>query len=378
MAIDPITVARKLKQARKLQYLTLSKVSSATGISYKRINLIESEQVNASGDELLILANYYRHDFRDFIDKTRPEPFKQTKILYRRYRDTFTPDDRRAVQEFLYLCEIESTLEISKGILKKPFNFVPKGSFHKKHGEIAALELRKHLGHSSNEIPRNVFSDFRKIGIHIFRRRLVNSDISGLYIEHPVAGHCVLINYHEDLYRQRFSVSHETAHVIFDSSQAVTVTFKSTSPRYNKKDLQEIRANKFASCYLMPPSCLPQLSHWNPTEAIEWAQRLRVSTMALSIALREAGLVDETTAKMIRSFKVEFEGKIDAEVSDKLTQLQQIRRVFLLDRGLSDYYVELCFDAYQDGIISTGRLSEALLTDDEKVREISVLYGRSI
>ena len=378
MAVDPSIVARKLKQARELQSLTLSTVSEATGISSKRIDLIETGKSNASGDEVLILANFYRHDFRDFLDENRPAPFEQTNILYRQYGDTFTPEDRRTIQEFLYLCEIEFTLENLQGTLKQPFNFVTSGKYFKAHGEIAAQDLRDHLGYSVNEIPLDVFADFRKIGIHIFRRRLVNHDISGLYIEHPIAGHCVLINYHEDLYRQRFSVTHEAAHVIFDSSEAVTVTFQSSSSRYDKKDLREIRANRFASCYLMPPSQLPRLPQWTSDKAIEWAQRLRVSTMALSIALREADIVDEATAELIRRVKVSSSDKIDAEVSLNLTARQRNRRFSLLKRGLSDYYVGLCFDAHQKGVISTGRLGEALLADHTEVREISVLYGRSI
>ena len=195
MPLDPRIVARKLKQARELQSLSVPAVSEATGIVVERIVLVETGESPATGDEVLILANYYRHDFRDFLDDNRPAPFEKTDILYRRHGDAFTAEDRRAIQEFLYLCEIEATLSIPK----QPFSFAPSGTYFKAHGELAARELRSHLGYAANEIPRDVFADFRRIGVHIFRRRLVNSDISGLYIEHPIAGHCVLVNYDEDL-----------------------------------------------------------------------------------------------------------------------------------------------------------------------------------
>lgn len=378
MPIDPQTVGRKLKQARELQSLSVSTVSEATGIVPERIDLIESGQSGASGDEVLILANFYRHDFRDFLDDNRPAPFEQTDILYRRHGDAFTPEDRRAIQEFLYLCEIESTLESALAISKQSFAFAPQGPIYKAHGEPAARALRSLLGYAQNALPRDVFQDFRRIGIHVFRRRLANSDISGLYIEHPIAGHCVLVNYDEDLYRQRFSVSHEAAHVIFDSSDAVMVTFRRGSSKYDANDLREIRANRFASCYLMPPDQLPRVSQWTPDRAIEWAQRLRVSTTALSIALQEAGIVDAETATTIRSVRVPSTDKIDPEAPGNLTDKQRDRRVALLKRGLSDYYVGLCFDAHQQGKISAGRLSEALLADHVELRAISVLYGRSI
>ncbi|MBF6571149.1 MAG: ImmA/IrrE family metallo-endopeptidase [Candidatus Binataceae bacterium] len=340
--------------------------------------LIEAGESPATGDQVLILANYYRHDFRDFLDDNRPAPFEQTDILYRRHGNAFTAEDRRAIQEFLYLCEIEATLEALLSIPKQSFSFAPSGTFFKAHGEPAARALRSHLGYAANEIPRDVFADFRRIGVHIFRRRLVNSDISGLYIEHPIAGHCVLVNYDEDLYRQRFSASHEAAHVIFDSSESVMVTFRRDSSRYDANDLREVRANRFASCYLMPPDQLPRVPEWTTDRAIEWAQRLRVSTMALSIALREAGIVDEASAATIRSVRVPSTEKIDPEAPATLTDLQRARRIALLERGFSDYFVGLCFDTHQQGKISAGRLAEAMLADHVELREISVLYGRSI
>ncbi|MBX3650385.1 MAG: ImmA/IrrE family metallo-endopeptidase [Burkholderiales bacterium] len=378
MPIDPRIIARKLKQARELQSFSISAVSEATGIAAERLVLVEAGESPATGDEVLILANYYRHDFRDFLDDNRPAPFEKTDILYRRHGDAFTAEDRRAIQEFLYLCEIEAALEALLAIPKQSFSFSPSGTFFKAHGEPAARALRSRLGYATNEIPRDVFADFRRISVHIFRRRLVNSDISGLYIEHPIAGHCVLVNYDEDLYRQRFSASHEAAHAIFDSSEAVMVTFRRGSSKYDANDLREIRANRFASCYLMPPDQLPRLPQWTPDQVIEWAQRLRVSTTALSIALREAGIIDEATAATFRSVRVPSTEKIDPEAPENLTDRQRGRRIALLERGFSDHFVGLCFDAHQQGKISAGRLSEALLADHVELREISVLYGRSL
>ena len=218
MALDLQVLVQRLRSARELQSLEINAVCQATGIAYDRLNQIESAESKPSGDEVLILANFYRYDFRDFLDGNRPDPFEQTEILYRRHGDDFKPEDRQAIQEFLFLCEIESSLEVDLQIQKQKFLFTPQGKYFKTHGVQAASALRMHLNYASNEIPRDVFGDFRRIGFHVFRRRLANSDISGLYIDHPVAGHCLLVNYEEDIYRQRFSVSHEAAHAIFDSA----------------------------------------------------------------------------------------------------------------------------------------------------------------
>lgn len=378
-SINPKLIASRLNQARNLQALSTETVSADTGIVPERLAIIEKGSEAPSGDELLILANYYARDFRDFLDPSRPEPFKQTDILYRRHGETFTPSDRRAVQEFLFLCEIEATLQNEMGFQHTPFVFEPSSyDLHKIQGPKAAAALRQALGHRGAQIPLDVYADFRRIGLHIFRRRLATSEISGLYIEHPIAGHCILVNYDEDIYRQRFSVSHEAAHAIFDSSDAASVSYQRGSSRYDQQDLKELRANRFASCYLMPPEHLPNVPRWDPQQAVRWAQALKVSTEALSFALLTAKRIDQDTAKLIRSVRVPVADKVDPEAPDYLTEVQVNRRKQLLERGLSEYYVSLCFEAHQRGLISAGRLGEALLADHRETREISILYGRSI
>ena len=378
MAVDFKTIGARLRRARELQALSPAEVARQSGIPLARLEHIEAGVEKPNGDEVLILAAHYAHDFRDFIDPNRPEPFNQTEILYRRHGSEFTAQDRRAIQEFLYLCEIEAALEVDLNITPTPFSVTPRGGHYKSHGADAADKLRKLLNYKNNEVPSDVYADFRKLGMHIFRRRLSNPDLSGLYIEHPSAGHCILINYDEDIYRQRFSVSHEAAHAVFDSSVAVTVSYKRDSNKYNAKDLQEVRANCFASRYLLPPEVLSKVGNWNVDNAVNLASTLKVSTAALSYALLEEGLINVATSLAIRSKKVPANQKVDPELPTSLTDRQRQRKVSLLERGLSDYYVGLCFEAYQRELISAGRLSEALLADHQETREISVLYGRSI
>lgn len=378
MKADLALISSRLTEARRLQSVEIAEVAAQTGIEAGRLVRIESGQQALTGDELLILANYYARDFRDLVDASRPEPFKQTDILYRRHGQAFTPSDRRAIQEFLFLCEIEATLEKGLGRNSTPFTFTPTGTHLKSHGDLAAQALRRRMGYSSKQIRLDIYTDFRSIGLHVFRRRLANSDISGLYIDHPIAGHCILVNYEEDIYRQRFSVGHEAAHAIFDSAEAARVSFQRNSSKYDWQDLKEIRANRFASCYLMPPELLPKVQHWDAALGQRWAQTLKVSTEALSYALLDAKLINQDTAKLIRSVRVPMQEKVDPEAPEYLNATQVNRRLQLLERGLSDYYVDLCFEAHKQGLISAGRLGEVLLADYEGTREISILYGRSI
>ena len=356
---------------------SLGEVASATGIDASRLESIEKGQTEPTGDEVLILADHYRCDFKFFISNDQVAPFEQTETLYRAHGADFTKEDRRAVQDFLYLCETEAFLMQELGQRRRQFDFTPKGTYFKGHGATAAERFRIALGHTDKEVSRDIYAEFRSVGVHVFRRKLGNSNISGLFIMHPVAGKCALVNLSEDVYRQRFSAAHEMAHAIFDYAQGASVSFDRTQGL----DMLEVRANRFASCFLMPPASLallPDPLRWSEVDAIRWANDFRVSCHALAIALKEAKLIDEPTANRIQRMRVPRESKIEPELPDSLNASQRERKARLLELGLSDFYVGLCFDAFSNGIISVGRLAEALLSSQAELTELASIYGRSL
>jgi len=276
MAINLQTLGVKLAKYREQLKESIVEVAFSTGIDATRLTNFESGQAEPTGDEVLILADHYRCDFKFFISNEQVAPFEQTETLYRAYGEDFTKEDRRAVQDFLYLCETEDFLMRELGRTTNSFTFSPTGNYFKGHGETAAARLRATLGHDDRTVPRDVYAEFRGVGVHMFRRKLGNSNISGLFIMHPIAGKCALVNYSEDLYRQRFSAAHEMAHAIFDSAQGASVSFD----RPSGSDKLELRANRFASCFLMPPAFLVKLpapNEWTEVDAQKWANALRVS-----------------------------------------------------------------------------------------------------
>lgn len=377
MAIDLKTLGSKLAKYRGQLKESIIEVASATGIDPARLTAIEAGQVEPTGDDVLILADHYRCDFKFFISNEEVAPFEQTETLYRAHGSDFTKEDRRAIQDFLYLCETEDFLMRELGRPPKDFAFSPSGDFYKGHGEAAAARLRTALGHDDRAVPRDVYAEFRSVGVHIFRRKLGNSNISGLFIMHPVAGKCALVNHSEDVYRQRFSAAHEMAHAIFDSSQGASVSYEKPSGL----DYLELRANRFASCFLMPPAFLrklPSPNHWSDSDAQRWANDLRVSCVALAIALKEAKLIDQANYDRIRRLRVAREAKLDPELPESLNAVQRKRKAHLLELGLSDFYVGLCFEGFSAGLISVGRLAEALLCSHGELAELATLYGQTL
>ncbi len=379
MALNLELVGDKIRRYREQLEFSLQELATATGIPVQRLEQCEAGKQEPTGDEILILADFFRCDYKFFISNERLAPFEQTDQLYRRYGKEFSKSDRRNVQDFLFLCECEEYLlqELGRTKSRQPFSFQKTGTFYKAHGEQAAAQLRRHLEYGPNMVGMNIYEDIRCIGVHVFRRKLGNSNISGLFIRHPTAGKCVLVNYSEDVYRQRFTAAHESAHTILDDEEDVVVSFA----RWNKGDLVEIRANTFASSYLMPSEFLrqiPKSSVWNPEKAIQWANKLKVSIEALAYALHEAQLIDAQTVQMLKGVRLPAEMKVGPELPPDLSERSKERKRQLLEMGLSDSYVELCFEAYARAVISRGRLAECLLSDDAELQEIATLYGRSL
>lgn len=80
----------------------------------------------------------------------------------------------------------------------------------------------------------------------------------------------------------------------------------------------------------------------------------------------------------IKAVKVPKHLKEDPEIPNSLSIASRQRREELLKRGLSNFYIELCFDAYEQNFISTGRLAEILLVSDSELEEIAGLYRKNI
>jgi Zn-dependent peptidase ImmA (M78 family) len=378
MSFDSLALGEKLKKYREQFQLSFDELSNATGISLESLKEFENGEKLPTGDEILIFADFYKCDYKFFISNEKVATFEQTETLFRRYGSEFSKTDRWAVQEVLYLADCEEFLIEALGLTKKEeFSFKKIGNYYKGHGIKAAKELRKFLNYRDYEVPMDVYQDFRNTGIHVFRRWLENSEISGLFVNHPVAGKCILINYSEDIYRQRFTAAHEAAHAIFDTDKDVIVSFT----KWDRRDLAETRANTFASHYLMPPEFLkkiPDSKMWNKEKAIKWANKFKVSTEAFSYALRGQNLIDDQKVEEIKSVKVPQELKIDPELSNTLSPKNKKRKTELLKLGLSSYYVNLCFEAYRRDVISSSRIAEMLLTDKNHLKEITRLYGEEL
>lgn len=377
MSIDLKYFGDKLQKLRSQLEITVSEVALKTGMSSYRISQFEKGTLEPSGDDILILADYFKCDYNYFISGEKFSDFEKTDKLYRKYGSEFSKEDRWAIQEFIYLCENEHFILKSLETKFLEFNYEKKTNFEKQQGIDAANDLRNFLGYSDfNKIPTDIYSDFRKLGFHIFRRKLGNSNISGLCLLHKEAGKCILINYDEDIYRQRFSVAHEAGHAILDEDlgNEISISLKNEIRSYS-----EIRANYFASKFLIPEGLLENFrSHkiiWNENSLIEYSNKLKVNFQTLIYSLKNAGVIGKENEIELLKIKPKLIVKYDEEITSDLPPKIRKAKLLLLEKGLSPYYVRKCFEAYSQGIVSRGKLAEILLTNEKELPEILSLFN---
>ena len=369
MPIDKISLGNKIKRCRTNLKLDISEISKKIGLSTERINDIEKGIKEPTGDEILIFADFYRQDYKYFISSEKLSASEQIEVLYRKLGEEFSKEDRWAIQEFIFLCETEQDILQSLQFKKRSFRLPGYEKVFKQQGNDAAEKLRSFLGYKDNELYPDLYSEFRKIGIHVFRRKLSNSNISGLFIKHPAAGKCVLVNYDEDIYRQNFTLTHEICHALLDDNLDFNVSFES------EKGYREIRANAFASSFLIPTGILNSLRNvsWNNDLILKIANQLKVNIQPLLITLKSNNYINQNEYNEFIKLKIPRNNKDDYELKDLSPKILLSKKA-LLEKGLSTFYVRNCHEAYFKGHISSGKLAEILLVDEYELPIILDLF----
>lgn len=369
MPIDKISIGQKLIRCRKNLDLEISNVSERIGIPIERIDEIEKGLKEPTGDEILIFADFYKQDYKYFISNEQLSASEQVEVLYRKFGDDFSKEDRWAIQEFIFLCENEQDILNYLDYKKLNFNAPKYSSVYKTQGAETAEKLRYFLGYNDDELYSDLFSEFRKIGLHIFRKRLNNSKVSGMFIKHPIAGKCILINYDEDTYRQNFTLSHEVCHALLDNEYEFNVSY------VHEKNYREIRANNFASSFLIPKSYIEKLRKvtWNDELILKVANQLKVNVQTLLIALKSNKCINQNQYEKFIALKIPRRYKDDFELKGLSPKILASKKT-LIEKGLSTFYVRNCHEAYKNGHISSGKLAENLLVDESELTSILDLF----
>ena len=312
----------------------------------------------------------------------RSPSIEKASDLYRMYGDTFSSQDRRSIQEFLMLCRMEHEIEGLLGSRPRVYDFQPGrlASHMKTAGQQVAERLRTQL-HFGDDPIGDPFQLSRRLGCHVFRRKLLNSRVSGVMLRHEDFGPCILVNYLEVHYRQNFSVAHELCHALLDNDHTVTVSFESPEDEeQNELQRREWRANSFASHLLFPVGARQRLplgsaDHVRANAIKRAGQEYRVNPIVVLYALQETGRLTQREVTVLKPrLRIPRAEQDAADMADEPTRIRDTRRS-LLERGLSPEYVRTCLHAYQEGQVSYGKLADALLVSAVDVPSVISVLG---
>ncbi|WP_045168413.1 XRE family transcriptional regulator [Caldicellulosiruptor morganii] len=375
MSFDFKLLGKKIRQARENMLIEKEEIAKALGYSVTEYDKIENGDINEiDGDVIVIISQILGRDFRYFVSEEYSAVELQIRKLFRQ-NGTLNKNDRIAIQQFVRLCEEKKNLEEIIG--RKKVNpedysqYFSSTKSYKEQGIIAAYAERKRLG-IEDEIS-DIYNLLRQQNIHIFRKKLDDSNISGVYINHPYAGHCVLINYCEDVYRQIFSLAHEYCHVLFDSNVGQDVSY------INKNNsLLEIRANYFARHFLLPDTALEKykFNFMNTTidqminMVVFLSEKYKVNPQVVIYRLEENKCISSKTKETLLSKLKVIKRNIQKVDPEKIELSKRIKNKFedLIEKGISLEYLELVRSAYQGNYISFGKAMESLMIgfDDGK------------
>jgi hypothetical protein len=111
---------------------------------------------------------------------------------------------------------------------------------------------------------------------------------------------------------------------------------------------------------------------------IDWAIRLKVSVPALLKALKDKKLINnEYYYKTFGHISIPTEYKIDPEFKG-LSAKSLERKKYLLEKGISQRYINKCKSAYEKGCISIGKMAEMLLVDINGLYEMNDMFQLGI
>lgn len=252
MPITQNELSRRIRAAREACGLTQEQVAKHLGVSRPAVVQIEQGKRSVSSLELARLGHLFGRDIREFV----AESFEGADALAALFRAEATVLDQPGVADALRDCvalgrEIRNLeqllgIESATGATASYPLSTPTSRWEAiQQGNRLARDERRRLGLGAAALP-----DLAELlETQSVRTGLVDlpEDVSGLTLNDLQHGLSVIANRAHHVLRRRFSFAHEYAHVLADRDR-----FGLISRTADRNNLVEVRANAFASSFLMP------------------------------------------------------------------------------------------------------------------------------
>jgi Zn-dependent peptidase ImmA (M78 family) len=131
----------------------------------------------------------------------------------------------------------------------------------------------------------------RLAGLRVLEDATLDSNILGALIKEPHQEPLIMLNANDPLNRRRFTCAHEIGHFVRRAATPepyTTIDFRDATSTRGEED-EEIYANEFAACLLMPDEDVKRLAKEGLGD-LEMSIRFGVSREAMHFRLKNLGL----------------------------------------------------------------------------------------
>ena len=256
--IDAKQLGSQLREIRELCGLSQEAVAHKLELPRTALTNMENGNRRVSILELTKLAGIYKCSPSFFLEKSEESRTEDImvvlhRVLPERMNDLENRSSVRCIVD-LYREGAGLLRMLNREIYAEIPNHAAKmksAGIAIQQGERVAHEERYRLRLGDAPI-RDIAELLSEQGVWTAAADLPDS-MSGLFIHNQSTGFAVLVNAGHGLERRCFSYAHEYAHVLFDREQSVRMTLGK-----NSSELAELRANAFASAFLMPSGGVTQ------------------------------------------------------------------------------------------------------------------------
>lgn len=369
--LDMRKLGRELQQARMKSGMKQVEVAEILNVARTTITAIEKGERRIKAEELIKLARVYGRRVNDFV-RQRPEiePFQ---VQFRGpFLRTANEDDEisRYIDELEGLARDYFELEQitnSPLVQKYPSEYNIDGRVKVDFAaEDVANQERKRLGLGDGPIPllRDILE--QDVGIRIFYLPIKPSKFSAMYLYDHDLGGCIGINVWHPEERRRWSLAHDYGHFLAHRYKPTMFV----ANNYQRMPISEQFADRFAAYFLMPASGLTM--RFNDIRKTKdkivvadlciLAHYYGVSVEALTLRLEDLRLIPTGVWDRLQQgdFKVR-----EAQAQLGLGEIPS-RSSLLPSR-----YQSLAVLAFDNGLITEGRLAQYLRTDRLSARNVA-------
>lgn len=374
--MDMKHLGKELQQARSRKGLTQEEAARVIDVARTTIVAIEQGNRRIKAGELIKLAQAYGSPISDFM-RQRPElemsqpQFRGPVLRTEEDNAAITPSVEHLKHFVRAYVELER-ITSSPLPRKYPPEYDVKRLETNLAAEHIAMEERIRLGLGDGQVPflRDILE--QDVGLRIFYYPLP-AKFSAIYLYDEQAGGCIAINSHHPEERRRWSLAHDYGH--FLTYRQKSSVFLENG--YQRKPESERLADAFANYFLMPTNGVTRrfqdIRRTKDKVTIGdfciLAHYYGVSVEAMVLRLEDLKLLSTGLWERIKRGKF------------KVREAQQqlgLGPVPAKDQQFPTRYQYLAIDAFEQGLLSEGLLSNFLSVDRLEARRLAEILQKDV